>query len=72
MRVVSLTLCDMLRHMEERPFISAADMDRMTPQERADAVNASILRSWDEVPEPFRSKVFAEIDELAKRFGNAS
>jgi hypothetical protein len=35
-------------------------------------VNASILHSWDEVPEPFRSKVFAEIDELAKRFGNAS
>ena len=58
----------MLRLVEGRPFISAADMDRMTPQERADAVNASICHSWDEVPEPFRSKVFAEIDELAKRF----
>ncbi len=72
MPVASVSPCDMLRRMEERPFISAADMDRMTPQERADAVNASILQSWDEVPEPFRSKVFAEIDELAKRFGNAS
>ena len=70
--VASVLTGDMLRRMEERPFISAADLDRMTPQERADAFNASILHSWDEVPEPFRSKVFAEIDELAKRFGNAS
>ena len=54
--------------MEERKFISAADMDRMTPNERADAVNASICLTWDEVPEPHRSKFLAEIDELAKRF----
>jgi hypothetical protein len=54
--------------VEKRPFISAADMDRMTPNERADAVNASICRTWDEVPEPFRSKIFAEIDEMAQRF----
>ena len=58
----------MLRRVEGRPFISAADMDRMTPQERADAVNASICRTWDDVPEPFRSKVLAEIDEMARRF----
>ena len=54
--------------MEERKFISAADMDRMTPNERADAVNASICLTWDEVPEPHRSKFLAEIDELAKLF----
>ncbi len=60
--------CDMLRTVEERKFISAADMDRMTPNERADAVNASICRTWDEVPEPFRSKVLARAEELAKRF----
>ena len=53
--------------MEERKFISAADMDRMTPNERADAVNASICLTW-EVPEPHRSKFLAEIDELAKLF----
>ena len=58
----------MLRRVEERKFISAADMDRMTPNERADAVNASICLTWDEVPEPHRSKFLAEIDELAKRF----
>ena len=54
--------------MEERKFISAADMDRMTPNERADAVNASICHSRDEVPEPFRSKVLARAQELAKLF----
>ena len=58
----------MLRLVKERPFISAAGMDRMTPQERADAVNASICTTWDEVPEPFRSKVLARAEELAKRF----
>ena len=55
--------------MEERKFISAADMDRMTPNERAEAVNASICHSWDDVPEPHRSKFLAEIDEFEKRFG---
>ena len=58
----------MLRLMQERTFVSAADMDRMTPNERADAVIAATCRSWDEVPEPFRSKVLAEIDEMARRF----
>lgn len=60
--------CDMLRLMEERKFISAADMDRMTPNERAAAVDASICRTRDEVPEPFRSKVLARAEELARRF----
>lgn len=67
MRVASSTSCDLLRLVEERKFISAADMDRMTPNERADAVNASICHSWDEVPEPFRSEVLAKAQELAKR-----
>ena len=68
MQVASVSLCGMLRLVEERKFISAADMDRMTPNERADAVNASVCHSWDEVPEPYRSKFLAEIDEMAKRF----
>jgi hypothetical protein len=54
--------------VQQRKFISAADMDRMTPQERADAVDASLRTSWDEVPEPFRSGVLAELREMAKRF----
>ena len=65
--VASLVPCDMLRLLKERTFISAADMDRMTPNERAEAVIAATCRSWDEVPGPFRSKILAEIDEMAKR-----
>lgn len=53
--------------MQERKLITAAEMDRMTPQQRADAVLAATCRTWDDVPEPFRSKFLAETDELAKR-----
>ena len=56
--------------MEERRVITAAEMDLMTPQERADAVDAATCTTWDEVPDPFRSKVLAEIDEMAKRREN--
>ena len=44
---------------EPAKLVSAADMDAMTPQERADAVNASTVLSWDDVPEPFRTEVQA-------------
>ena len=57
-----------MRCVQERQFISAADMDRMTPNERADAVIAATCLTWDEVPEPFRSKVLARAGELAQRF----
>jgi hypothetical protein len=50
---------------ERRAIITAADMDKMTPQERADAVDASIVQSWDDVPEPFRT----EVQETARRLG---
>ena len=50
-----------------RKLITAADMDRMTPQERADAVDAGTIRSWDDVPEPFRSEVLATAQELSER-----
>ena len=58
----------MLRLVEERKFISAADMDRMTPNERADAVNASICHSWDDVLEPFRTQVLETARGFAQRF----
>ena len=67
MQVLSNMSRGMVRPVEEHKFISAADMDRMTPNERAGAVNASICHSWDEVPEPHRSKFLAEIDEMAQR-----
>lgn len=51
---------------EQRKIITAADMDKMTPQQRADAVIAGTVTSWDDVPEPFRSEVLAE----ARRLGD--
>jgi hypothetical protein len=50
---------------EQRKIITAAEMDKMTPRERADAVDSSIVRSWDDVPEPFRT----EVQETARRLG---
>ena len=47
---------------ELRRIVTAAEMDRMTPLERAAAVDASIVRDWDQVPPEFRRKV----EETAK------
>ena len=48
-----------------RKIITAAEMDKMTPQERADAVDASIVRSWDDVTPEFRDRVLARAKQLA-------
>jgi hypothetical protein len=55
--------------MADRPvrIITPAEMDKMTPQERADAVTAGTVTNWDEVPEPFRSVVLATASELGER-----
>ena len=37
--------------------MTAAEMDRMTPQQRADAVDASVVGSWDDVDPEFRERV---------------
>jgi len=54
--------------MEERKVITAAEMAQMTPQQRSDAFDASICRSWDEVAEPFRIEVLETAREFTKRF----
>lgn len=51
---------------ERRVVITAAEMDRMSPQERADAVAAGVVTSWEDVPEPFRSEVLAEARRLGE------
>jgi len=48
-------------------IINAAEMDKMTPQQRADAVDSATIRSWDDVPEQFRSEVLATAKELGER-----
>ena len=50
-----------------KTIVTAAEMDKMTPQERADAVDASIVRSWDDVPEPFRTEVLATARKLGQQ-----
>ena len=48
-------------------MITAAEMDAMTAQERADAVVAGTVTSWDDVPEPFRSDMLAEARALGEQ-----
>jgi hypothetical protein len=53
-----------------RKVITAAEMDKMTPQERADAVDLSIVLSWDEVDPGFRDRVLHRARQLAGSFGD--
>jgi hypothetical protein len=48
-------------------IITAAEMDRMTPQERADAVDASIIRDLNDVSESFRAEIMATAKMLAEQ-----
>jgi hypothetical protein len=48
-----------------RKIITAAEMDRMTPQERADAVNAGIVRNLDDLDPAFRARVEERARDLA-------
>ena len=50
-----------------RKPITAAEMDKMTPQARADAVEAGRAKTWDDVPEPFRSEVLSTAKELGEQ-----
>jgi hypothetical protein len=47
-------------------IITAAEMDRMTPQERADAVDASIVRNWGDVDPSFRERIVRRAAELVR------
>ena len=52
---------------ERRTIVTPAEVERMTPHERADAVAAGRAGSWDDVPEPFRSDVLAEALHLGEQ-----
>ena len=52
---------------DSRKVVSAAEMDKMTPQERADAVDAGILHDWNEVEPSFRRRVEERAQQLAAR-----
>ena len=53
----------------ERKIITASEMDRMTPQERADAVRASVVSSLDDLNPTFRERVERRAKELAQSLG---
>ena len=48
-----------------KKLITAADMDQMSPQQRADVVDAANVTSWNEVDPQFRD----EIMETARQLG---
>jgi len=55
-----------------RRIITAAEMDGMTPQERADAVNAGIVRNLDDLDPAFRERVEARARGLAESLDTES
>ena len=55
-----------------RKVITATDMDAMTPQERADVVDAATVRNWDDVDPDFREEILATARQLGtQRRGDA-
>ena len=52
---------------ESRKVITAAEMDKMTPQQRADAVDAGIVRDWSHVEPDFRERVEDRARQLAQQ-----
>ena len=52
---------------DPKPILRAVEMDAMSPQARADAIDAATGRSWDDVPEPFRSEVLALATTLGQQ-----
>jgi hypothetical protein len=48
----------------KRKIVTAAEMDRMTPQERADAIDASVVRDWNRVPPTLRREIVATAHRL--------
>jgi hypothetical protein len=52
---------------QPRQIITAAEMARMSPNERSDAIEAATVDSWDDVPEFFKNEVL----ETAKVLGEA-
>jgi hypothetical protein len=46
-------------------IVTAADLEKMSPQERADVVGAAVATDWSEVPDAFR----AQVNATARRLG---
>jgi hypothetical protein len=53
-------------------IVTAAEMDLMTPAERAAVVDAGTITNFDDVPEPFRSRIIAKALEIEERLRQAA
>jgi hypothetical protein len=53
--------------MSDRELITAEDLDRMTPDQRAEAVRSSIVTDWDQVSPEARARVEATAATLANQ-----
>lgn len=51
---------------EHDQVVTAAEMDTVTPQQRADAVDAGIVRDWTDVDPAFRDHVETRARRLAR------
>jgi hypothetical protein len=52
---------------EAQRTITAAELEQMSPHERADAVRAGRVTSWDDVTDAFKAEVLATASELGER-----
>ena len=52
------------RQSSDGRIVTATEMDKMTPEQRADVVDIAMVQSCDDVPEPFKSRVLAIASEL--------
>ena len=50
---------------EHDRIVTAAELERMSPQERADVIDASTVTDWADVPASLK----AEIDATPRRLG---
>lgn len=51
---------------EERPLITAAELDNMTPDKRARLFQSAIVTSLDDVPDDFRRRIEATARRLSQ------
>lgn len=47
-----------------RRTVTAAEMDRMSPQERGDVIEAGRAHSWDDATDAFSDEVLATASDL--------
>lgn len=50
-------------------LITAAEMDQMTPDQRAAVVNERVVTRLDDLPDEFRHKVLDTARRLAEQYG---